>query len=112
MNLARQYFCEGKRYLDELEVLRCKIVAYWYCARYEGVLDTIERDSYILRAQCTRNDINSSLCSKWLGWACMSPSDISLVDAKTRRSGAGGFNGDGRSYARDMPMGAPVAETY
>jgi phytoene/squalene synthetase len=46
---ARGYFREGKRYLDELDVLRCKIVGYWYCARFEGVLDTIERDGYILR---------------------------------------------------------------
>jgi phytoene/squalene synthetase len=46
---ARGYFREGKRYLVELDVLRCKIVGYWYCARFEGVLDTIERDGYILR---------------------------------------------------------------
>jgi phytoene/squalene synthetase len=46
---ARQYLREGKRYLEELDVLRCKIVGYWYCARFEGVLDTIERDGYVLR---------------------------------------------------------------
>ena len=46
---ARQYFHEGKLYLDELDVLRCKIVGYWYCARFEGVLDAIERDGYVLR---------------------------------------------------------------
>ena len=47
---ARFDMQEGKRYLDELEVLRCKIAGYWYCARFEGVLDTIERDGYHLRA--------------------------------------------------------------
>jgi phytoene/squalene synthetase len=47
---ARAYFRDGKRYLDSLEVLRCKIMGYWYCARFEGILDTIERDGYILRA--------------------------------------------------------------
>lgn len=46
---ARQLFNEGKRYLDSLDVLRCKIVGYWYCARFEGVLDSIERDGYVLR---------------------------------------------------------------
>ena len=46
---AREYFREGKRYLDSLEVLRCKIMGYWYCARFEGVLDRIERDGYTLR---------------------------------------------------------------
>lgn len=47
--LARNYFREGKKYLDQLEVLRCKIVGHWYCARFEGVLDTIERDGFLLR---------------------------------------------------------------
>jgi phytoene/squalene synthetase len=46
---ARDFFLEGKKYLDRLEVLRCKIVGHWYCARFEGVLDAIERDGYVLR---------------------------------------------------------------
>jgi phytoene/squalene synthetase len=51
VGLARKYFEEGKRYLNELDVLRCKIVAHWYCARFEGVLDAIERDGYVLRPE-------------------------------------------------------------
>jgi phytoene/squalene synthetase len=47
---ARRCFCEGKRYLDRLDVLRCKVVGYWYCARFEGVLDAIERNGYVLCA--------------------------------------------------------------
>jgi phytoene/squalene synthetase len=50
VNLARRYFWAGKRYLDELDVLRCKIVGHWYCARFESILDAIERDGYVLRA--------------------------------------------------------------
>jgi phytoene/squalene synthetase len=50
VELARQGFAEGKRYLDDLKVLRCKLAGYWYCARFEGVLDAIERDGYRLRA--------------------------------------------------------------
>jgi phytoene/squalene synthetase len=46
---ARGYFHQGKQYLDGLDVLRCKLVGYWYCARFEGTLDTIERDGYVLR---------------------------------------------------------------
>jgi phytoene/squalene synthetase len=49
VELARKYFHEGKVYLDSLDVLRCKVMGYWYCARFEGVLDIIERDGYILR---------------------------------------------------------------
>ena len=49
--LARNYFRDGKRYLDKLDVLRCKLAGYWYCARFEGVLDTIEQDGYLLRTE-------------------------------------------------------------
>ena len=49
--LTREYFNEGKLYLDELDVLRCKIAGYWYCARFEGVLEAIERDGYNLRRE-------------------------------------------------------------
>ncbi len=48
---ARQYFKEGKRYLDKLDVLRCKIAGYWYAARFEYVLDMIEQDDYQLRLE-------------------------------------------------------------
>ena len=65
---TRQYFREGKRYLDELEVLRCKVAGYWYCARFEGLLDTIERDGYILRAEYNeRRKLSSWLRMVWLG---------------------------------------------
>ena len=50
VQLARQYFSDGKKYLDELPVLRCRIVGYWYCARFEHLLDTIEHDGYVLRS--------------------------------------------------------------
>jgi phytoene/squalene synthetase len=46
---ARNYFLEGKRYLDSLGVLRSKLVGYWYIARFEGVLNIIEQDKYKLR---------------------------------------------------------------
>jgi len=49
VDLARSYFREGKHYLDSLTVLRCRIVGYLYCARFEALLDTIEADNYILR---------------------------------------------------------------
>ncbi len=50
VQLARELFHAGKRYLDRLDDLRSKIAGYWYCARFEHVLDTIERDGYVLRA--------------------------------------------------------------
>lgn len=51
VDLARAYFEEGQKYLDQLNVLRCKIVGYWYSARFMGVLDAIERDGYLLREE-------------------------------------------------------------
>lgn len=66
--LARRYFREGKRYLDGLRVLRCKIAGYWYCARFEAVLDTIERDGYVLRAEYDeRRRLSTWLKFIWLG---------------------------------------------
>ena len=47
--LAREYFSLGKQYLDALTVLRCRIVGYWYCERFESLLNMIEKDNYILR---------------------------------------------------------------
>lgn len=67
VELAHQYFLEGKRYLDELDVLRRRIVGYWYCARFEGVLDAIEHDGYLLRAEYTeRRKLPTILKIAWL----------------------------------------------
>ncbi len=66
VKLARRFFSEGKRYLDLLDVLRCKIVGYWYCARFEGVLDAIERDKFVLRE--TYNERRSILTHIKIAW--------------------------------------------
>jgi hypothetical protein len=47
---ARAHFKAGKRYIDKLEVLRCKLAGAWYCARFEWFLDAFERDGYRLRS--------------------------------------------------------------
>jgi len=42
-------------------------VGYWYCARFEGVLDAIERDDYILRAEYNeRRKLSVWLKLAWL----------------------------------------------
>jgi len=64
---AREHFGKGKRYLDELDVLRCKIAGYWYCARFECVLDAIERDGYILRREYQEGGkLSAKLKMGWL----------------------------------------------
>jgi phytoene/squalene synthetase len=67
VDLACEYFGEGKRYLDELDVLRCKLVGY--CARFECVLRTIERDNYILRSiYHERRKISTWLSMFWISF--------------------------------------------
>lgn len=70
VELARQYFRDGKSYIDGLEVLRCKIAARWYCARFEGILDTIERDGFVLRATYGKRPTRLI----WLGMASLAVS--------------------------------------
>jgi len=65
---AREYFFEGQKYFNQLNLLRCKIVGYWYSARFMCVLDTIERDHYILReAYNERQKLSAWLKIAWLG---------------------------------------------
>lgn len=66
VELARQYLREGKAYLEKLDVLRCKLAGYWYCARYEGVLDRIEKDGYRLRVSYNeRRKLSTVLKIAW-----------------------------------------------
>jgi phytoene/squalene synthetase len=51
VELARRCFREGRDYIDSLEVLRCKLAGVWYCARFECILNAIERDGYRLRGE-------------------------------------------------------------
>jgi len=68
VELARENFREGKRYLSDLDNLRIKIVGFWYCARFESVLDTIESDDYILRNDYEeRRNVSTWLKIAWLG---------------------------------------------
>ncbi len=51
---ARENFRRGRLYIDGLDVLRTKLAARLYSARFEQVLDTIERDGYHLRLEYSR----------------------------------------------------------
>ena len=50
VRLAREYFQAGRSYLAQVENLRCRIAGYAYIARFEWVLDAIEREGYRLRS--------------------------------------------------------------
>ncbi len=49
--LARAYFTAGREYLNQVENLRCRLAGLAYIARFEWLLDTIEREGYCLRPQ-------------------------------------------------------------
>ena len=50
VQLARTYFKAGREYLGQVKNLRCRLAGLAYTARFEGVLDLIEQDEYLLRA--------------------------------------------------------------
>ena len=47
--LARSCFATGREYLARVESARCRLAGHAYVARFEWVLDAIERDGYVLR---------------------------------------------------------------
>lgn len=50
VGLARDCFATGREYLARVESARCRLAGHAYVARFEWVLDAIERDGYALRA--------------------------------------------------------------
>jgi phytoene/squalene synthetase len=50
VQLARTYFKAGRDYLAQVGNLRCRLAGFAYTARFEGVLDLIEQDGFLLRA--------------------------------------------------------------
>ena len=50
VQLARTYFKAGREYLNRVEDPRCRLAGFAYTARFECVLDSIEREGYLLRA--------------------------------------------------------------
>jgi phytoene/squalene synthetase len=49
--LARKYFRAGKEYLSRVEEPRCRLAGFAYTARFEWLLDTIEREDFRLRQE-------------------------------------------------------------
>lgn len=50
VQLAQTYFKAGREYLNQVANLRCRLAGFAYTARFECVLDSIEREGYLLRA--------------------------------------------------------------
>jgi hypothetical protein len=66
VHLARAYFNAGMDYLARVGDLRCRIAGYAYIARFEGVLEAIEREGYRLRSEYPeRKSLGAGLRSGW-----------------------------------------------
>jgi phytoene/squalene synthetase len=50
VELARRYFAVGRDYLRRVSNPRYRLACLAYISRFEGVLDSIEREGYLLRA--------------------------------------------------------------
>jgi len=67
VQLARGYFKVGKDYLVRVENPRCRLACYAYIARFEWLLDTIEKENFRLRPQYDeRKSIGTGLLMSWL----------------------------------------------
>src|SRR5574341_600758 len=65
--LAREYFKAGKDYFARVENSRCRLACFAYIARFEWLLDTIERAGYRLRPQYEeRKSFGTGLLMSWL----------------------------------------------
>ena len=80
VSLSREYFQAGKRYFTGVENSRCRLAGFAYVARFEWLLDTIERESYRLRPRYDeRKSVRTGL---WMGWLTLS-SMVNLQGANT-----------------------------
>jgi hypothetical protein len=72
VRLAREYFEAGKDYFARVQNARCRLACFAYIARFEWLLDTIEREGYCLRPQYEeRKSAGAGLRMSWLTLAAM-----------------------------------------
>ncbi|HSL46254.1 MAG TPA: squalene/phytoene synthase family protein [Anaerolineales bacterium] len=72
VQLAREYFRAGKGYSARVGNLRCRLACFAYIARFEWLLDTMEREGYLLRSQYNeRKSAGTGLCMGWLTFSSM-----------------------------------------
>jgi phytoene/squalene synthetase len=72
VQLAREYFRAGKEYFARVQNLRCRLACFAYIARFEWLLDTMEREGYQLRPQYNeRKSAKIGLRMSWLTLSSM-----------------------------------------
>jgi phytoene/squalene synthetase len=72
VQLAREYFEAGWVYFQHVQNPRHRLAGFAYMARFEWLLDTIERESFILRPEYNeRKSIGTGLRMSWLTLSSM-----------------------------------------
>ncbi len=70
VRLARDSFRIGREYLSRVENPRCRIAGYAYIARFEVVLDAIEKEEYRLRPDYPERKNGRAVLK--MGWSVLS----------------------------------------
>ncbi len=66
VQLARGYFKMGRECIAQVKNLRCRLAGYAYIARFEWMLDAIERNNYCLRSEYPqRKSLSTGLRMSW-----------------------------------------------
>ncbi len=72
VHLAREYFKAGKGYFARIQNPRCRLASLAYIARFEWLLDTMEREGYFLRPQYNeRKSVRTGLRMSWLTFSSL-----------------------------------------
>ena len=67
VRLARTCFQLGRKYLSQVQNLRCRLAGYAYMARFETVLNFIEGDNYVLRQEYRAS--KGTAAGAQMGWS-------------------------------------------
>jgi phytoene/squalene synthetase len=84
VQVARGYFKMGRECTAQVKNLRCRLAGYAYTARFEWMLDAIERDNYCLRSEYPeRKSLRTGL---WMIWTTVTSMFASLsIKAESRK---------------------------
>jgi len=67
VQLAREYFEAGRSYFAHVQNPRCRLACFAYIARFDWLLDTLEREGYCLRPRYDeRKHLRTGLRMSWL----------------------------------------------
>ena len=67
VKLAREYFEAGRSYFARVQNLRCRLACFAYIARFDWLLDTLEREDYFLRPEYgERKRLGTGLRMSWV----------------------------------------------